>query len=296
MKTHDLVTAFLNAGQARSLASGTISRYSVILRRFADHSPNLPRKPEPVEDFLRRQHVGNRTLCGYYKVMGTLFAWCEKRYGVVNPLRSMTPPKRCRLIPRTLSSADIGCLFLVPLSKRDRALIYLLLDTGVRIGEAMGLQDQDLGPSSITVDGKTGPREVPISPEIRSQLIDIAGESYIFEGDNGHLTTHTAYYTVRKAFLAAGIRGRKLGPHTLRHTFGRHFIMAGGDAFSLQRILGHTDIQTTRIYVELNTTDIIRQHHKFTPIRAALAASHGRLIGEVESIIRTMGREEGQHD
>jgi hypothetical protein len=69
--------------------------------------------------------------------------------------------------------------------------------------------------------------------------------------------------------------------------------MAGGEAFSLQRILGHTDIQTTRIYVELNTQDIIRQHHKFTPIRAALAPMQGRLIDEAEDIIRTMGRGEG---
>ena len=293
MKTHDLVAAFLNAGQARGLAPSTIVWYRIILGRFAAHAQKLPRKPEPVEDFLSHVHVSARTRQDYYKALSAFFNWCEKRYGVVNPLKDLTPPKRSRILPRTLSSTEIGCLFLVRLSKRDRALIYLLLDTGVRIGEAMGLQPQDIGTDSIMVNGKTGPREAPISPEIRSQLIDIAGDVYVFEGPKGHLSTHTAYYTVRKAFLAAGIRGRKLGPHTLRHTFGRHFIMAGGDAFSLQRILGHTDIQTTRIYVELNTTDIIRQHHKFTPIRAALAPMQGRLIDEAESIIRTMGREEG---
>jgi site-specific recombinase XerD len=292
MKTRDLVAAFLNAGQARGLAPGTIVWYRIILGRFSDHTQNLPRKPEPVEDFLSQVHVSARTRQDYYKALSAFFSWCEKRYGVTNPLRVMTPPKSSKTLPRTLSSAEIGCLFLVPLSKRDRALVSLLLDTGVRIGEAMGLEIQDLGPDSIMVDGKTGPRDVPISPEVRSQLVDIAGDRYVFEGDNGHLTTHTAYYTVRKAFLAAGIRGRKLGPHTMRHTFGRHFIMAGGDAFSLQRILGHSDIQTTRIYVELNTQDIIRQHHKYTPIRAALAPTQGRLIDEAESIIRTMKRED----
>jgi site-specific recombinase XerD len=293
MKTQDAVAAFLNAGKARGLAPGTIVWYGIILHRFASHSQNLPRKPEPVEDFLSHVHVSARTRQDYYKAMSAFYSWCEKRYGVTNPLRVMTPPKSSKTLPRTLSSVEIGCLFLVPLSERDRALVSLLLDTGVRIGEAVGLQIQDISRDSITVNGKSGPREVPISPEVRSQLLDIAGESYVFEGDNGHLTTHTSYYTVRKAFLAAGIKGRKLGPHTLRHTFGRHFIMAGGDAFSLQRILGHTDIQTTRIYVELNTQDIIRQHHKFTPMREILGQAQGGVVGQAEIIIRTMKREEG---
>jgi integrase/recombinase XerD len=142
------------------------------------------------------------------------------------------------------------------------------------------------------VDGKTGPREAPISPEVREQLIEVAGGEYVFNGPNGHLTTQWVYYLIRSAFEAAGIRGRKLGPHTLRHTFGRMFIMAGGDAFSLQKILGHSNIQTTRIYVELNTADIVSQHHKFTPLHLVQAGSQGRLIAEAESIIRTMGRED----
>ena len=193
MKTHDLVAAFLNAGQARGLAPSTIVWYRIILGRFAAHAQKLPRKPEPVEDFLSHVHVSARTRQDYYKALSAFFNWCEKRYGVVNPLKDLTPPKRSRILPRTLSSTEIGCLFLVRLSKRDRALIYLLLDTGVRIGEAMGLQPQDIGTDSIMVNGKTGPREAPISPEIRSQLIDIAGDVYVFEGPKGHLSTHTAY-------------------------------------------------------------------------------------------------------
>ena len=292
MKTHDLVAAFLNAGRARGLSPRTIAWYEIMLRRFSAVYPQLPRKVEAIEEFLGGLQVGDESRHGYYRTLKVFYSWCEKRYGVANPLKEVTPPKRRRKLPRTLSSTEIGCLFLVPLSRRDRALVSLLLDTGVRIGEALSLQVQDIGTDSIMVNGKTGPREAPISPEVRSQLLDVAGDVYVFAGRPGHLTVTWGYCIVRAAFLAAGIRGRKLGPHTLRHTFGRHFIMAGGDAFSLQKILGHTDIQTTRIYVELNTTDIIRQHHKFTPIRAALAPRQGRLIDEAEFIIRTMGRED----
>jgi site-specific recombinase XerD len=294
MKTRDLVAAFLNSGKARGLSPRTIEWYEIMLRPFSVMYLHLPRKVEAIEEFLGGLSVGDESLHGYYRSLKAFYFWCEKRYGVANPMRAATPPKRRKKLPRTLSSTEIGCLFLVPLSKRDRALVSLLLDTGIRIGEAVGLEVQDVGVDTIMVDGKTGPREVPISPDVSKQVLDIASDRYVFRGYKGHLTAHQGHYIIRKDFLAAGIKGRKLGPHTLRHTFGRHFIMAGGDAFSLQRILGHTDIQTTRIYVELNTQDIIRQHHKFTPIRAALASTPGRLIDEAETIIRTMSREEGQ--
>lgn len=292
MKTRDLIAAFLNSGQARGLSPRTVEWYEILLRRFSADYLQLPRKVEAIEEFLAGLQVGDESRHGYYRALKVFYSWCEKRYGVANPMRDAVPPKRRRKLPRTLSSVEIGCLFLVPLSKRDRALVCLLLDTGVRIGEAITIEIQDIGLDSITVNGKTGPREVPISPEVRSQLLDIAGDRWIFRGYKGHLTAHQGHYVIRKDFLAAGIKGRKLGPHTLRHTFGRHFIMAGGDAFSLQRILGHTDIQTTRIYVELNTTDIIRQHHKFTPMREILGQAQGGVVGQAESIIRRMKRED----
>jgi integrase len=292
MTTGDYLDAFLNAGKARGLAPGTIVWYSIILHRLADAVPKMPRRAEPVEVFLAGVKVSPRTRIDYFKAMSAFFAWCAKRYGVTNPLAEMTPPKSCKTLPRTLSSTEIGCLFLAPMSARDRALVYLLLDTGIRIGEAVGLQVDDIGRDSLMVSGKTGPREVPVSSQVRSQLADIAGSRWVFEGRNGHLAPQWAYYLVRNAFAAVGIHGRKVGPHTLRHTFGRQWIMAGGDLVSLQRILGHSNIQTTRIYVDLNTADIIRQHHKFTPIRAALAPTQGRLIDEAETIVRAMRREE----
>jgi site-specific recombinase XerD len=293
MKTRDLVAAFLNAGRARGLSPKTIQWYEILLRRFCREYLRLPKKIEAVEQFLAGLQVGDESRYDYFRALKVFYSWCEKRYGVANPMRDAAPPKRRRKLPRTLSSIEISCVFLLKLSPRDLALVSLLLDTGVRIGEAVRLQVQDLGADTIMVDGKTGPREAPISPEVRSLLLDIAGERWIFPGYGSHITETQGYRIVHRALLASELTGRKLGPHLLRHTFGRHFIMAGGDAFSLQRILGHTDIQTTRIYVELNTQDIIRQHHKFTPIRAALAPMQGRLIDEAEDIIRTMGRGEG---
>ena len=67
------------------------------------------------------------------------------------------------------------------------------------------------------------------------------------------------------------VKGAKLGdvhvtPHILRHTFATHYIKNGGDPFSLQRILGHSDIKTTMIYVNLAGVGLQEAHAKASPV------------------------------
>ena len=71
---------------------------------------------------------------------------------------------------------------------------------------------------------------------------------------------------VRRNMRNAGFKPPKIGPHTLRHTFGMQYILRGGDVFSLQRIMGHTRIETTMIYVNMSTELVAQQHRKFSPM------------------------------
>ena len=66
----------------------------------------------------------------------------------------------------------------------------------------------------------------------------------------------------------AGLLPLKIGQHALRHTFGTQYILKGGDVFSLQRIMGHTRIETTMPYVNMSTELVAQQHRKFSPMAA----------------------------
>ena len=64
----------------------------------------------------------------------------------------------------------------------------------------------------------------------------------------------------------AHLSGIGVNPHRFRHTFARQFLMNGGDIFSLQKILGHSSLEVVKMYVNLMTSDILDQHHKFSPV------------------------------
>lgn len=104
----------------------------------------------------------------------------------------------------------------------------------------------------------------------------LPGADSVFLTRRGYpLRPDYVYRIVSKACREAGIRGKRLGPHTCRHTFSRNFLLNGGDLITLQRILGHSSLEVVRLYVNLNTDDLIAQQWKFSPmdtLKARLAS------------------------
>jgi integrase/recombinase XerD len=177
---------------------------------------------------------------------------------------------------------------------RDRAILTLIMDSAVRADEVCSLLKHNIKQETVVVHGKTGWREVPISEETRRLLLQVAATSpddHVFHGHKGPITRHLIYAIVRRHMEKAGIKGPKLGPHRIRHAFGKNFLVQGGDLRSLQQIMGHADIKTTEKYATLNLTDIINKHRQFSPLRGVHAAAQESLftseaLKEAEEILR----------
>jgi site-specific recombinase XerD len=236
---------------------------------------------------LEHRELSPNTLATYDRCLRVVCNWLE-RHGYVadSPMRQLPKRHPKRTTIETFTREDL-CAAIERCHQsrypsRDVALITLLLDTGMRIGEAIGLGLDDIGwvTGTLHIDGKTGPRIVPIGRKSKAALkayIDRERRSAtpttrdVFltrTGDpmNTRMATHHVIHLVRQA----GVVIKKAGPHTLRHTFALEFIRAGGDAFSLQKLLGHSTLDMTRRYVHLADTDLRAAHRRFAPADAWL--------------------------
>lgn len=163
---------------------------------------------------------------------------------------------------------------------RDKVLIMLLLDTGLRPTEGITLKMTQVDavrfvvkvPSQVAKNRHW--REVPISREVVRAIQRLHDEStaYFGEHDEVFLNAYGEPLTpsaVRRRFnrIKNKLGLAQLTPQMFRHTFARNFILNGGDLFSLQRILDHADISTTRGYVTLDMDHIQEQHRKHSPMR-----------------------------
>jgi integrase/recombinase XerC len=150
---------------------------------------------------------------------------------------------------------------------RDLALLLLLYGSGLRIGEAIGLDgealhDQDI----IRVLGKGGKaRVVPVLPMVRQALDDYAaacpwpparGEP-LFRGARGdRLNPAIVRRRMRAARTALGLPD-SVTPHALRHSFATHLLGAGTDLRSLQELLGHASLSSTQLYTEVDAARLL---------------------------------------
>ena len=257
------------------------------LRSFINHlqtevmaDANNPCKPE------RNQRLSPHTVAGYVRTLKAFFSWAI-REGLIsdNPAARVSVPKTPSLMMRSFSEDELSALLgeidlSRPTGPRDYAILVLLLDTGIRASELVGLRlyDLHLEEGWFKVFGKGGKeRLIPtgyscqravwryvkrLRPEPRIATID----SVFLTRGGRPLTAHPLYEIVSDACKRAGIKGKRLGPHSCRHTYARKFLMNGGDLLTLQRILGHSSLDVVKLYVALTTDDILRKQRRFSPM------------------------------
>ena len=296
MKTQAALNEFLQSRLATNLSPITIDWYRQKLGRFARSYPEVPESPGPIEEFLASVHGSAQTKHAYYRCLKAFYRFLRKRHRLPDPIELIDPPRRPVKVMPTLEPDEEMRLLDSASSLRDRAILTLFVDSGMRTSELATLRRQDIQADILLVRGKSGEREVPISEETRRlllALIDSEGKGeYIFRGyRGGPLSRHGVYRIVSAHMRKANITGPKVGAHRIRHAFGKGYLVNGGDLRSLQKIMGHSNITTTEKYAELNRSDITTKHHKFTPLRAAHAAAQSffavpQAVKEAEAILK----------
>jgi integrase/recombinase XerD len=295
LKTEQAIRDFIASRHAANLSPETISWYEDRLLPFARFQPILPRRPESIEFFLASLQDSDETKYDVYRALKTFFKFICKRRRLPNPMDDVQPPHRRKIVMPTLEADELVRLLGDAETLLEKAIITTLIDSGLRAGELCSLLKQNIKQQTLIVQGKIGWRELPISQETRILLLQLAGSSpnefVFYDYKKGHLDRHQVYAIVRSLLNKAGITGLKVGPHRLRHAFGKNYLVCGGDLRSLQEIMGHADIETTQKYASLNLNDVINKHRQFSPLRYVQFKAHesqtnnDAVLIEAESIL-----------
>ncbi|MGH8503459.1 MAG: site-specific tyrosine recombinase XerD [Gammaproteobacteria bacterium] len=202
-----------------------------------------------------------------------------------DPSDGIAPPKPARLLPDSLSEAEVEALLSAPSTAtprglRDRAMLELLYACGLRVSELVGLgiNQTNLRQGVVRVSGKgSKQRLVPIGEqamawlerylnEVRPGLLKGNGHSdALFVTNRGaSMTRQACWYLIRRHARTAGIK-KHLSPHTLRHAFATHLLNHGADLRVVQLLLGHSDLSTTQIYTHVARARLKLLHSQHHP-------------------------------
>ena len=290
-----LIDDFLNyLRYERNYSNYTIGAYSKDLDQFQryvrEHREGVFDPGEIDSDFVRSWIVClmdekfspvsvNRKLSS----LKSFFKFLMKQGFVsVNPLRFVTGPKTKKPLPTFVKEKDMeelldGDGFGEDFEGvRDRLILEMLYDTGMRRSELVGLQDTDIDYDAmqVKVTGKRNKqRLIPFAErlknlmlaytEVRNREVD-AGCGWFFVRKNGEQLSTGILYTIVKKRLSDIPTLAKCSPHVLRHSFATHLLQNGADLKSIQTMLGHSDISSTQVYVQFQDPelrDIYKKSH-----------------------------------
>ena len=297
MTIAEAVQAFYRRCRAEGVSVNTIKTYSAHFKKFvlycADN--NLINLDNVTTDDLRKYIIHCRDI-GYaphtvqdvHRSLSVFFRWLyDENRILTNPMKPLKRPRVPKEYARTFSAREVKLILdYFDVSTfcgfRNKFIMLVFLGTGIRKSELLRLKlaDVDLENRVLKINGKGGKqRFVPISTSLlrsfrqylskrEDYLNDMGmGQSALFITRMGSPMSKSALEEVfAQVKSGLAIDKRRLSPHTFRHTFARAFLSNGGNLFSLQDILGHEDIATTRIYVEFNVAGNRAQMDEFCPI------------------------------
>lgn len=234
--------------------------------------------------YLERNHFAASTVSRSVASMRAFFQYLYKEHLITaDPAEHLKPPKVEKKMPEILSVEEVDLLLRQPSAAtpkgiRDKAMLEMLYATGIRVSELINLKlsDVNLTVGYITCRDAEKERIIPFGNAAKKALqayLNGVRDSFIhddsckelFTNCSGKLMSRQGFWKVLKAYAkSAGIE-KDITPHTLRHSFAAHLVQNGADLKSVQEMMGHSDISTTQMYLNMNVHKIRDVYAKAHP-------------------------------
>lgn len=285
MEIKDCIKDYLVELEIRQYSPNTINKYALQLEVFKKwleemgiddmEDVRMPIVKQYTQYLIKKGLKGN-SINLYLKVIKVFIKYCyQEEYGGFNPevkkisfVKEEKPvlpafmPKHVRMIMETCNGNSFKDV-------RDKTILTLFFETGVRLAELLSIKETDIYDDYIMIVGKNKKhRMLPITPLFKKALFRYlrAKENYfrgktvseyLFVSYRGKRLTPSAIDKMIKE-RGQGIEGVRVSPHTCRHFFAQQQIKMGTDIYTISRLLGHENITITQIYLNsLGDKDIV---------------------------------------
>lgn len=288
MRIEKAVDQFLLDCLAGGLSRKTVRSYRYNVSRLQEYLEQegvqeiAEVQPTHLRSFLaalQEKPLSPWTVDQFYRSMNVFLRWCiAQGYLDLNPLEKVRRPRLPKpRVPRlTLEQVErlLEAAQQTRFPQRDVLMVLLMVDSGLRVSEVIGLNKTDVDGNFVRVVGKgTKERLVPIGQRTRDAIDEYLAtrndggkcDALLLSQNGQRLTISGVEIAIRKLGRKIGIEG--LHPHMLRHTFANLFLCRNGDIRTLQLILGHADTRTTAmIYTEPSPKDLLEKHRVCSPV------------------------------
>lgn len=275
----EYLTMFLNAKKLEGCSERTIQYYKVTIRHFLKLITEPIRKitTEQIRQYLVDYQAINNcskvTVDNVRRNVSSFFSWLEEEdYILKSPMRRIHKIKTTKTVKNTITDEEIERLRDQCDCKRDLAIIDLLYSTGMRVGELvhLNIEDIDFNERECVVLGKGDKeRRVYFDAKTKIHLQDyLANRSdtnpaLFVSLDAPYNRLQISGVEVRLRMLGRSLGIDRIHPHKFRRTMATRAIDKGMPVEQVQKILGHSQIDTTMQYAIVNQNNVKESHRKY---------------------------------
>jgi len=311
------LVGYLNTKAAEGLSPRTLQNYEHRLNQWIDYVGDADVgkvSPQMIRRYLvwlrteykpRRfngddQPLSAKSIRNVYVTLSSFFTWAAAEFDIESPMDGVSAPKykpapvipftrdeieamldACELTRRADTSDRRRFRWRRATARRDRAIILMLLDTGLRASELCSLKVGDMDLKTGRVEIKHGPRGGAKGGKGRTVFLGKAARRFVWrylaEREDGEdpeafvfsnrldrpMNPDSLRQLLKYVAEKAGVKN--CYPHRFRHTFAITYLRSGGDVFTLQALLGHSTLEMVRHYSRLADVDLANAHRLASP-------------------------------
>lgn len=257
------------------LTKGTVHNYAYLFNQFQKFIDNKDVEhitSNDIKSFLlhlsTERNNSKTSLFNKYQTLSSFFTWFSSEFNLANPMKKVTKPKVNRKPVKPFTATELKKLLEAKQSTRLKTMQLVLLDTGLRVSELCNLKVEDFDQNNGRLYVKSGKgnkdRIVYLGKKTQKLLWRITQDKqtgWLF-GKTKAPDRNNVLKAIKQLATPLNIKAH---PHKYRHTFAICFLRNGGNIKQLQEILGHSDLKTVELYLELAEIDL-EQSRSYSPV------------------------------